>query len=245
MAFGNPFPTRQPILRSNNEADMLYSMINNLNAKSPYSKYPPLGVPCAGRSNTFQLNLRREQWWQMLQEYAWKEKVMMQKFRLEEERKERQKQEQMQEAEQEERKQDVEGEQTMQEDVNDEQKKQRKDSLIEEEKDVAPANTCERVAAGGNLAVSAIYSSSGEEEDNEDEEAHQPEQAEPVKAKKPSRVKDHKEKGHKSEHKVRRVKPLGCMRTHARKGSVASCTSSRTSTSHSSEVDVKEVCQEG
>ncbi|KAG9639751.1 hypothetical protein KCU95_g17594, partial [Aureobasidium melanogenum] len=245
MASGNPFPTRQSLSRSNNEADMLYSMINNLNVKSPYRKYPPLGVPCADGSSTFQLNLRREKWWQMLQEHAWKEKVMMQKFRLDDERKERQKQEQMREGEQEERKEDVEDEQAMQEDMNDEQKKKRKDSLVVEEKDVASANTSEGVAAGGNIAVSAIYDSSGEEEDNEDEEPHQPEQAKPAKAKKTSGVKDHKEKGHRSEHKVRRVKPLGCMRTHARKGSVASCTSSRTSTSHSSEVDVKEVCQEG
>ncbi|KAG9573315.1 hypothetical protein KCU78_g8877, partial [Aureobasidium melanogenum] len=245
MASGNPFPSHQPLSRSNNEADMLYFMINNLNVKSPYRKYPPLGVPCAGGSSTFQLNLRREQWWQMLQEHAWKEKVMMQKFRLEEERKERQKQEKIREVEQEEREEDVEDEQTMQEDVNDEQKKKRKDSLVAEEKDVASANASASIADEGGSAVSAIYDSSGDEEDNEDEEAHQPEQAKPVKAKKTIGVKDHKEKGHKSEHKVRRVKPLGCMRTHARKGSVASCTSSRTSTSHSSEVDVKEVCQEG
>ncbi|KAG9550867.1 hypothetical protein KCU71_g8594, partial [Aureobasidium melanogenum] len=192
MASGNPFPNRQPISRSNNEADMLSSMINNLNVKSPYRKYPPLGVPCANGSSTFQLNIRREKWWQMLQEHAWKEKVMMQKFRLEEERKERQKQEQMREAEQEERKEDVE----------DEQKKKRKDSLVVEEKDVASANASASIADEEGTAVSAIYDSSGEEEDNEDEEAHQPEQAKPVKAKKTSRVKDHKEKGHKSEHKA-------------------------------------------
>lgn len=159
---------------------------------------------------------------------------MMQKFRLDEERKERQKQERMQEAEQEERS----------EDVKDEQTKQRKDSLVVEEKDVASANTNAGIAGEVDTSVSAIYDSSGEEEDMEDEEPHQPEQAKHVKAKKTSGVRDHKEKGHKNEHKVRRVKPLGCIRAHARKGSVASCTSSRTSTSHS-EVDMKEVCQEG
>ncbi|KAH0370080.1 hypothetical protein KCU65_g2852, partial [Aureobasidium melanogenum] len=228
MASGNPRPTHQPPSQSNNEADMLHAMINNLNVKSPYRKCPPLGVPCADGTSTFQLNLRREKWWQMLQEHAWKEKVMMQKFRLEEESKERQKQEQMRGTE----------EGGKQEDVKDGQKKQRKDSLVTE-KDVGSASTSEGVAA----VVSAIYDSSGEEEDSEDERA-QPEQAKHGKAKKTSGVKDHKEKGYKSEHKVRRVKPLGCIRTHGKKGSVASCTSSRTSTSHS-EVDVKEACQGG
>lgn len=158
---------------------------------------------------------------------------MMQKFRLEEESKERQKQEKLREKEQAEEK----------EDGKDGQKKQRKDSLVTE-KDVASANTSGRVAARKSPAVSAFYDSSGEEEDSDDEEVPQPEQAKHGKAKETSEVKDHKEKGHKSEHKVRRVKPLGCIRTHDKKGSVASCTSSRTSTSHS-EVDVKEACQRG
>ena len=158
---------------------------------------------------------------------------MMQKFRLEEESKERQKQEKLREKEQAEEK----------EDGKDGQKKQRKDSLVTE-KDVASANTSGRVAAEKSSAVSAFYDSSGEEEDSDDEKLPQPEQAKYGKAKKTSEVKDHKEKGHKNEHKARRGKPLGCIRNHGKKGSVASCSSSRTSTSHS-EVDVKEACQRG
>ncbi|KAK6003509.1 hypothetical protein QM012_009280 [Aureobasidium pullulans] len=233
MAHGNSFPNREPVPRANNEADMLYAMINNLNVKSPYRKYPPLGVPCAGGSSTFQLNLRREEWWHMLQEQAWKEKVMMQRFRLEEESKERQKQEKIQETEQREEMEDME----------DEQKKQRKDSLVEE-KDVAAANTSASIAGEQDTAVSAIYGSSAEEEDSEDEEPARTEQTKHVPARKTSGVKEHKEKGHKHGHKVRRVRPLGCIRTHARQGSVASCSSSRTSTSHS-EVDMKEASQRG
>ncbi|KAH0341850.1 hypothetical protein KCU81_g6007, partial [Aureobasidium melanogenum] len=185
MASGNSYPTRQPPSQSNGEADMLHAMINNLNIRSPYRKYPSLGVPCADGTSTFQLNLRREQWWQMLQEHAWKEKVMMQKFRLKEESKERQKQEKLREREQAEEK----------EDGKDGQKKQRKDSLVTE-KDVASANTSGRVAAEKSSAVSAFYDSSGEEEDSEDEELPQPEQARYGKAKKTSEVKNHKEKDH-------------------------------------------------
>jgi hypothetical protein len=134
----------------------------------------------------------------MLQEHAWKEKVVLETMRIEDEKKERLRQmleKEMEEAEK--QKQVV--------DAEVEQKKQRKDSLVIGLKDVEYAN---KEGVGENVAASAICDSSEEEE-----EEVQPQQIKDVKGRKASLDKGRK---------VRKVKPLGCMRK--------SCASSKTPT---------------
>lgn len=179
-----------------------------LNIHNPYRGYPPCGVPCPEGSNTFHLALRREKWWQMLQEHAWREKVVMEKMRIEDERKERLRQMWQKEEEEAKAAEEIE------------QKKQRKDSLVVEEKDVEYANTGD--GSGADAATSAICSSS---EEGNDEVP--PEQTKDIKGRKKSADKG-KGKAYVHEHKVRRAKPLSGVRTHARQGSVASCSSSKT-----------------
>jgi hypothetical protein len=138
----------------------------------------------------------------MLQEHAIKEDVMMEKLRIEDERRERLKEVQEEEAEV-------------------ELKKQRKDSLVVEEKNVGYVDA-KGVGVGGGgdaAAASAICDSSEDEEEVQRE----------VKERKKS-VGKGKEKAH-VHGPVRKVKPVGYLRTHARKGSGASCCGSKTSTS--------------
>ncbi|KAI4724698.1 hypothetical protein E4T49_07554 [Aureobasidium sp. EXF-10728] len=184
MAHSNPFQIYQPSAPPDNVTEKLCHMTTNLSIRNPYRRYPPHGVPCPDGPNTFQLNLRREKWWQMLQEYAWKEQVMMQKVRLEEERREREKQEEQQEEEQE---------------VVTEQNRQRKDSLVVGDKDVGSGDTSERGEGGGDVAAaSAICDSSDEGEEDKQEGQHQ--QTVNLKTRKSSVAKE-KEKGHKHERK--------------------------------------------
>jgi hypothetical protein len=137
----------------------------------------------------------------MLQEHAVKEDAMMEKLRIEDERREMQKQMQEEETEV-------------------ELKKQRKDSLVVGERDVECVDA-KGVGGGGDAAAaaSAICDSSEDEEEVQRE----------VKGKKKG-VGKGKEKAH-VHGPVRKVKPVGCLRTHARKGSGASCCGSKTSTS--------------
>jgi hypothetical protein len=141
----------------------------------------------------------------MLQEHAVKENAMMDKLRIEDERREMQKQMQEEETEA-------------------EQKKQRKDSLVVGEKNVGYVDAKGGGGGGGGdaaAAASAICDSSEEEDVDEVQRE--------VKGKKKSMGKD---KGKEHAHgPVRKVKPVGCLRTHARKGSGASCCGSKTSTS--------------
>lgn len=135
---------------------------------------------------------------------------MMKKMQMEDERRERLKQ--MWQQEEEEANAAAEAEQM----------RQRKDSLVVEEKDVEYANADDE--NGPDNTTSAICSSS---------EAGNGEEASPelqdVKGRKTSTSKG-SGKGHAQGHKVRRAKPLGGLRTHARQGSGASCSSSKTST---------------
>jgi hypothetical protein len=135
----------------------------------------------------------------MLQEHAVKENAMMDKLRIEDERREMQKQMQEEETEV-------------------ELKKQRKDSLVVGERDVECVDTKGVEGGGDAAAASAICDSSEDEEEVQRE----------VKGKKS--VGKGKEKAH-VHGPVRKVKPMGCLRTHARKGSGASCCGSKTSTS--------------
>jgi hypothetical protein len=139
----------------------------------------------------------------MLQEHAIKEDIMMEKLRIEDERKEMQKQKDDEEAEV-------------------EQKKQRKDSLVVGEKDVGYADAKGAGAADGGVAATSAICDSSEDEDEEVQRE--------VKGKKNSVGKD-KGKGLAHGHSVRKVKPVGRLRTHARKGSGTSCCGSKTSTS--------------
>lgn len=132
----------------------------------------------------------------------------MEKMRLEDERKERLRQMWQKEEEEAKAAEEVE------------QKKQRKDSLVVEGKDVEYADTGD--GSGTDVATSAICSSS---EEGNDEVP--PEQTKDIKGKKKSTGKE-KGKAHAHEHKVRRAKPLSGVRTHARQGSGASCSSSKT-----------------
>lgn len=134
----------------------------------------------------------------------------MQKMRIEDERKERLKQ--MWQQEEEEANAAAEAEQM----------RQRKDSLVVEEKDVEYADTRGPGDERDNTA-SAICSSS---EEGNDEEVP-PEQTKDVKGRKTSTSKG-SGKGHAQGHKVRRAKPLSGVRTHARQGSGASSSSSKT-----------------
>ncbi|KAI4718617.1 hypothetical protein E4T48_05158 [Aureobasidium sp. EXF-10727] len=199
MAHSNPFQIYQPSAPPDNVTEKLCHMTTNLSIRNPYRRYPPHGVPCPDGPNTFQLNLRREKWWQMLQEYAWKEQVMMQKVRLEEQRKEREKQEKQQGTEQE-----VVTEQNRQrkeQGVVTEQNRQRKDSLVVGDKDVGSGDTSERGEGGGDVAAaSAICDSSDEGEEDKHEGQHQ--QTGDIKTRKTSVAKE-KEKGHKHERKAR------------------------------------------
>jgi hypothetical protein len=205
MAHNNRSQPSQPPAFPDHDLNTICTITKSLNIRNPYRKYPPYGVPCAEGPNTFHLALRREKWWQMLQEHAIKEDMMMEKLRVEDEKKEMQKQKDDQEAE-----------------AEVEQKKQRKDSLVVEEKDVGYADTKGAGAGdGGVAATSAICDSS------EDEEA---EVQREVKGKKKSVGMD-KGKGLAHGHSVRKVKPVGRLRTHARKGSGTSCCGSKTSTS--------------
>jgi hypothetical protein len=135
----------------------------------------------------------------MLQEHAVKEDAMMEKLRIEDERRERFKQMQEEETEV-------------------ELKKQRKDSLVVEEKNVGYVHAKGFGGGGDAVAASAICDSSEDEEEVQRE----------VKGKKS--VSKGKEKAY-AHGPVRKVKPMGCLRTHARKGSGASCCGSKTSTS--------------
>jgi len=133
---------------------------------------------------------------------------VMEKMRIEDERKERLRQMWQKEEEEAKAAEEVE------------QKKQRKDSLVVEEKDVEYANTGD--GNGADVATSAICSSSEEGNDGEVEPL-----AKDVKGKKKSTGKE-KGKAHAHEHKVRRAKPLSGVRSHVRQGSGASCSSSKT-----------------
>jgi len=133
---------------------------------------------------------------------------MMEKMRIEDERKERLRQMWQKEEEEAKAAEEVE------------QKKQRKDSLVVEEKDVEYANNGD--GSGADAATSAICSSS---EEGNDEVP--PEQTKDIKGRKKSADKG-KGKTYAHEHKVRRAKPLSGVRTHARQGSGASCSSSKT-----------------
>jgi hypothetical protein len=147
----------------------------------------------------------------MLQEHAWKERVMLETMRIEDEKKERLRQmreKEMEEAEKQTEVVDAEVE-SKEEMVHAEveQKKQRKDSLVVGMKDVDYANN---EGVGGDGTASAICDSS--EEEREEEEVR-PQQKGDAKGRKASLDKGKK---------VRRVKPLGCMRK--------SCASSKTPT---------------
>jgi hypothetical protein len=137
----------------------------------------------------------------MLQEHAWKERVMLEAMRIEDERKERLRQmreKEMEEAEAKRQKEVVDAKVEPKKEMNHaevEQKKQRKDSLVVGMKDVEYAN---KEGVGENVAASAICDSSEEEE-----EEVQPQQIKDVKGRKASLDKGRK---------VRKVKPLGCMR---------------------------------
>jgi hypothetical protein len=224
MAHSNRSQPYQTPASPDNDLDTINTITKKLNINNPYRKYPPCGVPCPEGANTFHLTLRREKWWQMLQEHAWKETVMIGRMRIEDEKRERLEQIQMRQKEEEEQAKIA---------AEVEQKKQRKDSLVTEEKDVGYADT-KGVGDGRDVAASAICSSSDDENDG----VVQPQQTKDVKGRKKSPGKD-KTKGHMHEHKVRR-KPSG-LRAHARKGSGASCFSTKTSRSQS-EVDVKKGC---
>jgi hypothetical protein len=147
----------------------------------------------------------------MLQEHAWKEKVMLETMRIEDERKERLRQMQEREKEKAEKQKEVVEVKAEVEPKKEmvhaevEPKKQRKDSLVVGMKDVGYADKEE---FGGDAAASAIYDSS--EEENEEV---RPQQTKDVKGRKTSLDKGKK---------VRRVKPLGCMRK--------SCAGSKTPT---------------
>lgn len=210
MAHSHHLQPSQPPTLPDDDLDTADVITKKLNIKSPYRKYPPCGVPCPEGSNTFHLALRREKWWEMLQEHAWKEKVMMKKIQLEDERKERLKQ--MWQQEEEEAHSAAEAEQM----------RQRKDSLVVEEKNVQYANVDD--GNGADNTTSAICSSSSEEGNDED---IPPEQTKDVKGRKTSTSKG-SGKGYAQGHKVRRAKPLGGSRTHARQGSGASSSSSKT-----------------
>jgi hypothetical protein len=212
MAHTNRSQTSLPPAPSPTDLDTICAITTALNIKNPYRKYPPCGVPCPEGSNTFHLALQREKWWQMLQEHAWKERVMLETMRIEDERKGKLRQMREKEKEEAEKQKEVVDTKVEQkkEMVNAEveQKKQRKDSLVVGIKDVECADK-EGVGDGGDAAASAICDSSEEEK----EEEVRPQQKADVKARKTSLDKGKK---------VRRVKPLGCMRK--------SCASSKTPT---------------
>lgn len=137
----------------------------------------------------------------------------MKKLQIEDEKKERLRQMWQKEEEEEEEAADAAAEA--------EQMRQRKDSLVVEEKDVGHAET-RGPGDERDHTASAICSSS---EEGNDEEVR-PEQTKDVNGRKTSTSKGNG-KGHGQGHRVRRAKPLGGSRTHARQGSGASCSSSK------------------
>ncbi|KAI4852698.1 hypothetical protein E4T44_01323 [Aureobasidium sp. EXF-8845] len=186
MAHNNRPQTSLPSAPSPTDLDTICAMTTALNIKNPYRKYPPCGVPCPEGSNTFHLALRREKWWQMLQEHAWKERVMLETMRIEDERKEKLRQMREKEKEEAEKQKEVvdakvEPKKEMVH-AEVEQKKQRKDSLVVGMKDVEYADK-QRVGDGGGAAASAICDCS-EEEKEEDE--IRPQQIKDIKGRKPS-----------------------------------------------------------
>ncbi|KAI4740014.1 hypothetical protein E4T50_09549 [Aureobasidium sp. EXF-12298] len=176
MAHSNRSQPYKTSASPDNDLDTINTITKKLNINNPYRKYPPCGVPCPEGSNTFHLTLRREKWWQMLQEHAWKETVMMGKMRIEDEKRERLEQIQMRQ------KEEAEEEAKLAAEV--EQKKQRKDSLVTEEKDVGYADT-KGAGDGGDVTASAICSSSDDENGGE----VQPQQTKDVKGRKKNRQK--------------------------------------------------------
>ncbi|THZ12317.1 hypothetical protein D6C89_10825, partial [Aureobasidium pullulans] len=197
MSRNNPFPTREPFRPSQGEVNMLNYMTTQLSIKSPYRRYPPLGVPCPEGPMTYQLAIRREKWWEMLEDLAWKERLMMEK----EEAKENIRMTEEVRQKEEVRNKGQKKETWTQED----HQKERKDSagLIVVAEDVAAkANKSEPVCQDVD-AASAIYESSEEEE--VDGEQDIPEQSKEVKVKKKKGMVKEKDKPHKHEHKIRRV----------------------------------------
>ncbi|KAI5238892.1 hypothetical protein E4T43_07123 [Aureobasidium subglaciale] len=139
------FPTREPFRPSELELDMVAFMTEKLNITSPYRRYPPYGVPCPSGSTTLHLSTRREKWWEMLEDLAWKERVMMQAYGAEQQRKQE--------------KDEVQTEQW----IPCEQRKERKDSLIPAEKDEVVGTKEVAVEAEDASTASAVYDSDDED----------------------------------------------------------------------------------
>ncbi|KAI5199180.1 hypothetical protein E4T38_07139 [Aureobasidium subglaciale] len=124
---------------------MVAFMTEKLNITSPYRQCPPYGVPCPFGSTTLHLSARREKWWQMLEDLAWKERVMMQAYDAEQQQKRE--------------KDKAQTEQWM----PCEQRKERKDSLIPAEKDEVVGTKGVAVKAEDASAASAVYDSDDED----------------------------------------------------------------------------------
>ncbi|KAI5201196.1 hypothetical protein E4T39_05331 [Aureobasidium subglaciale] len=200
------FPRREPFQPSELEFDMVAFMTEKLNITNPYRRYPPYGVPCPSDSNALHLSLRREKWWEMLEDLAWRERVMMQAHDAGQHKSSE--------------KEEAESGEWI---PFQQQKKERKDSLIPAEKDEVVDTKEVVVEVKGASAASTIHDS--------DDEDVPPEQTTGVKTKKQKTVVKEKEQGQKYEHQVRRVKPLSCIRAHTRKGSGASTSSTKRSAS--------------